>query len=74
LTPTTSITERHRHQECALPHRSPYAGPPNTRLGVATIIVWHNDDRYGQMVLYMRENGIVPPASRPNPPKLTETY
>jgi uncharacterized damage-inducible protein DinB len=55
------------------PIEGPYAGP-NTRLGIATVIVWHNADHYGQMVLYMRENGIVPPASRPNPPKLSETY
>jgi hypothetical protein len=56
------------------PIGAPYAGPPNTRLGVATIIVWHNADHYGQMVLYMRESGIVPPSSRPNPPKLQDTY
>jgi uncharacterized damage-inducible protein DinB len=55
------------------PIEGPYAGP-NTRLGIATVIVWHNADHYGQMVLYMRENGIVPPASRPNPPKLNEIY
>ena len=55
------------------PIEGPYAGP-NTRLGIATVIVWHNADHYGQMVLYMRENGIVPPASRPNPPKLQESY
>ena len=55
------------------PIKGPYAGP-NTRLGMATVIVWHNADHYGQMVLYMRENNIVPPASRPNPPKLQDTY
>jgi DinB family protein len=55
------------------PIEGPYAGP-NTRLGLATVIVWHNADHYGQMVLYLRENNIVPPASRPNPPKLQEQY
>jgi DinB superfamily len=55
------------------PIEGPYAGP-NTRLGIATVIVWHNADHYGQMTLYLRENNIVPPASRPNPPKLKETY
>jgi uncharacterized damage-inducible protein DinB len=55
------------------PIEGPYAGP-NTRLGMATVIVWHNADHYGQMVLYLRENGIVPPASRPNPPQLQEKY
>jgi hypothetical protein len=32
------------------------------------IIYWcmqHNQDIYGQMVVYLRLNGIVPPASRP---------
>lgn len=55
------------------PIEGPYAGP-NTRLGLASVIVWHNADHYGQMVLYLRENGIVPPASRPNPPELHDTY
>lgn len=51
----------------------PYAGP-NTRIGLATVIVWHNADHYGQMALYLRENNVVPPASRPNPPELHEQY
>jgi hypothetical protein len=55
------------------PIEGPYAGP-NTRLGLATVIVWHNADHYGQMLLYLRENNIVPPASRPNPPELKDTY
>ena len=49
----------------------PYAGP-NTRLGLATVCIWHVADHYGQLVLYMRLNGIVPPASRPNPPELKD--
>ncbi len=55
------------------PIEGPYAGP-NTRLGMATVIVWHNADHYGQMVLYLRENNIVPPGSRPNRPELHEQY
>jgi len=55
------------------PIEGPYAGP-NTRLGLATVIIWHNADHYGQMLLYLRENGIVPPASRPNPPELKDAY
>jgi DinB family protein len=55
------------------PIEGPYAGP-NTRLGLATVIVWHNADHYGQMALYLRGNNIVPPASRPNPPELHDTY
>lgn len=53
------------------PIEGPYAGP-NTRLGLASVMIWHAADHYGQMVLYLRMNGIVPPASRPNPPQLTE--
>jgi len=55
------------------PIEGPYAGP-NTRLGLASVVIWHNADHYGQMLLYLRLNGIVPPASRPNPPELHETY
>ena len=55
------------------PIEGPYAGP-NTRLGIATVIVWHNADHSGQMVLYLRENNIVPPASRHNPPELHDSY
>jgi uncharacterized damage-inducible protein DinB len=55
------------------PIEGPYAGP-NTRLGLATVVIWHNADHYGQMLLYLRLNGIVPPASRPNPPELKDTY
>jgi len=55
------------------PIEGPYAGP-NTRLGLAIVIIWHNADHYGQMALYLRENNIVPPASRPNPPELHDSY
>jgi uncharacterized damage-inducible protein DinB len=36
----------------------------STRLGLATFGVAHAYDHYGQMVEYLRMNGIVPPASR----------
>ena len=55
------------------PIEGPYAGP-NTRLGLGVVCVWHVADHYGQVVIYLRENGIVPPASRPNPPELKEKY
>ena len=55
------------------PMSGPYA-TPNTRLGLAGICVWHNADHYGQMVIYLRLNGIVPPGSRNPPPKLQEHY
>lgn len=34
------------------------------RLQMATVPVWHSMDHYGQMVVYARMNGVVPPASR----------
>jgi uncharacterized damage-inducible protein DinB len=34
------------------------------RLNMASIPIWHTFDHYGQMVVYARMNGIVPPASR----------
>ena len=42
-------------------------GGPSTRLGLTTLAVWHASDHYGQLVVYLRMNGIVPPASRPAP-------
>ncbi len=44
----------------------PYAGP-NTQLGIAVAAVWHIADHYGQLVEYLRMNGIVPPATRQYP-------
>ncbi len=34
------------------------------RISMANVAVWHGFDHYGQMVVYARMNGIVPPASR----------
>jgi uncharacterized damage-inducible protein DinB len=48
---------------------TPLPNAPNpfigTRLAAANIACWHALDHYGQMVEYLRMNGIVPPASRP---------
>ena len=40
-----------------------YAGP-NTKLGISVIAVWHMTDHYGQLVEYLRMNGIVPPTTQ----------
>jgi len=40
-------------------------GMKTARLSVASFAVAHPFDHYGQMVEYLRMNGIVPPASRP---------
>ncbi len=55
------------------PIEGPYAGP-NTRMGLAVVVIWHNADHYGQMIIYLRLNGLVPPASRPSPPPVKDTY
>ncbi|HEU4416741.1 MAG TPA: hypothetical protein VFT65_18270, partial [Candidatus Angelobacter sp.] len=39
----------------------------STRLAIAMVGTFHPKDHYGQMVEYLRMNGIVPPASRPRP-------
>lgn len=46
------------------PVDGPYGGPSN-RLGIITLAIWHVSDHYGQLVVYQRMNGIVPPSSRP---------
>ena len=38
--------------------------PPTTRLYLATFAAAHCFDHYGQMIEYLRMNGVVPPASR----------
>ena len=40
-----------------------YAGP-NTKLGISVIAVWHITDHYGQLVEYLRLNGIVPTSTQ----------
>jgi DinB superfamily len=44
--------------------RSPFGEGSVSRLGLATTVSWHGFDHYGQMVEYLRMNGIIPPASR----------
>jgi uncharacterized damage-inducible protein DinB len=39
-------------------------GGPNTRLGISVIAVWHITDHYGQLVEYLRMNGLVPPMTQ----------
>jgi hypothetical protein len=46
------------------PHISPWPEGTATRLGVAMEDCLHTWDHYGQLVEYLRMNGIIPPASR----------
>lgn len=45
--------------------KSPFGPGQTTRGGMAVLAVAHPFDHYGQMVEYLRMNGIIPPASRP---------
>lgn len=47
---------------------SPFGPGKTTRLSMAVVSIAHPFDHYGQMVEYLRMNGIIPPASRPQPP------
>jgi len=44
--------------------KSPFGEGTVSRLGLAMTVPSHGFDHYGQMVEYLRMNGIVPPASR----------
>jgi len=44
---------------------SPLKGAEATRLALVAESLAHAFDHYGQMVEYLRMNGVVPPASRP---------
>jgi hypothetical protein len=44
------------------PAKGPYGG--DNRLAVIEFALWHASDHYGQLVVYLRMNGIIPPASR----------
>ena len=44
---------------------NPFGKDKVTRLGLSGVFAWHGFDHYGQVAVYLRMNGIVPPASRP---------
>jgi uncharacterized damage-inducible protein DinB len=44
--------------------KSPFGDGTTTRLSMAVLLVGHGFDHYGQVVEYLRMNGIIPPASR----------
>jgi uncharacterized damage-inducible protein DinB len=59
-----SVTEKNELDQI----ESPF-GTKVARLSLASFSTAHPFDHYGQMVEYLRTNGIVPPASRPQPEK-----
>ncbi len=44
--------------------KSPFGDGTTTRLSMGILLTGHGFDHYGQMVEYLRLNGIIPPASR----------
>jgi hypothetical protein len=44
--------------------KSAFGNEQVPRASMASEAVWHSFDHYGQMVVYARMNGIIPPASR----------
>jgi hypothetical protein len=55
-----SITTENMNQQIP----SPFTGKPFARIYVALEAAPHDNDHYGQMVVYARMNGVIPPASR----------
>jgi uncharacterized damage-inducible protein DinB len=55
-----SLTEKNETEMV----KSPFGDNKMSKLALATIGLWHPMDHYGQMVEYLRMNGIVPPPSR----------
>lgn len=47
---------------------SPFGRGTTSRLAAATFLGLHSYDHYGQMVVYARMNGVIPPASAPRGP------
>ncbi|HEY3836031.1 MAG TPA: DinB family protein [Bryobacteraceae bacterium] len=45
--------------------KSAFGGNEVPRLTMATVPQWHTFDHYGQMAVYARMCGVIPPASRP---------
>jgi uncharacterized damage-inducible protein DinB len=53
-------------QNAVVPIKMEGAGEhPETRLALYSFVIGHCENHYGQMVEYLRMNGIIPPASRP---------
>lgn len=51
-------------QNMFTPIPPPWGKNPTTRLALAIAMVSHPNDHYGQMVEYLRMNGVVPPGSK----------
>jgi uncharacterized damage-inducible protein DinB len=47
--------------------QAPFGMGPSTRARIMFFLNGHTQDTYGQMVVYLRLNGLTPPASAPRP-------
>ncbi len=63
-----SVAQTLTAENAMQPMKSPFGNGQMAKSSALAIAVWHSFDHYGQMVVYARMNGIVPPASRPQPP------
>jgi uncharacterized damage-inducible protein DinB len=54
-------------ENIVVPVPSLNGGNPSTRLREVVFEISHAENHYGQIVEYLRMNGIIPPASRPQP-------
>lgn len=59
-----SFTQAHAYVDAITPENAFIMTANGTRGGMAALGIAHLMDHYGQMVVYLRMNGIVPPASR----------
>ncbi len=59
-----SMAQAHKYVDGITPENSFVMTASGTRGGMAAFGLAHMMDHYGQMVVYLRMNGIVPPASR----------
>lgn len=61
-----SLTLAHSYIDGITPENAFVTTEHGTRAGMASFGLAHMMDHYGQMVVYLRMNGVVPPASRGN--------
>ena len=59
-----SFTQAHAFVDAITPENAFVQTAHGTRAGMAAFGIAHVMDHYGQLVVYLRMNGIVPPASR----------
>jgi uncharacterized damage-inducible protein DinB len=61
-----SFAQAHTYVDAITPENAFVMTANGTRGGMASFGLAHLNDHYGQMVVYLRMNGIIPPASRPS--------